>query len=46
MRTIAPGKQLNYSGGSDNEVLFGEISDQTIHSLNTIINFVYKPFTT
>ena len=29
--------------GSDNEVLFGEISAHTVTSLNTIINQVYKP---
>lgn len=43
MRCTPPGKPINSSGQNDNEVLFGEISDQTITTLNTIVNNVYKP---
>ena len=44
MRTTPPGKPVNANGSSDNEVLFGEISEHTITSLNVIINQVFKPF--
>jgi len=40
MRTKAP---VSTSGTSDNEVLFGEISEHTVFTLNTIVNNVYKP---
>jgi len=43
VRTTPPGKALNPSGSYDNEVLFGEVSEHTVTSLNTIINQVYKP---
>ena len=43
VRTTPPGKPLNASGSNDNEVLFGEISEHTVTSLNTVINQVYKP---
>jgi hypothetical protein len=43
LRTTLPGKPLNLTTGSDNDVLFGEISEHTIFSLNTIINSVYRP---
>lgn len=36
-------KAINVNAASDNEVLFGEISQHTVTSLNTIINQVYKP---
>lgn len=42
VRTTA-NKAINLNNGSDNEVLFGEISAHTVTSLNTIINQVYKP---
>ena len=42
-RTTPPGKPINTNGQNDNEVLYGEISEHTIHSLNTIINMIYKP---
>ena len=42
-RTIQPGKAVNLNSANDNDVLFGEISENTIYSLNTIINSVYKP---
>jgi len=34
---------VNTNGTSDNEILFGEISEHAVYSLNTIINSVYKP---
>ena len=43
MRTTKPGKAVNQQTLSDNEVLFGEISEHTVTSLNTMINSVYKP---
>ena len=43
MRTTPPGKAVNPNGTNDNEVLFGEISEHTITSLNVIINQVFKP---
>ena len=43
VRTTPPGKKLNESVMNDNQILFGEISEHTVTSLNTIINQVYKP---
>jgi dynein heavy chain len=43
VRTAPPGKAINVASANDNEVLFGEISEHTVTSLNTIINQVYKP---
>jgi hypothetical protein len=43
VRTSPVGKPINPNGANDNEVLFGEISEQTVTSLNTIINSVFKP---
>jgi dynein heavy chain len=43
VRTTPAGKQINLNSANDNEVLFGEISEHTVTSLNTIINQVYKP---
>lgn len=43
LRTVATGKSVNTNGANDGEVLFGEISEHTVTSLNTIINHVYKP---
>jgi hypothetical protein len=43
VRTTKPGKAINVNGQNDTEVLFGEISEHTVTSLNTIINSVYKP---
>jgi len=44
LRTTPPGKAINPNGANDNEILFGEVSEHTVTSLNTIINQVYKPF--
>jgi hypothetical protein len=38
LRTTPPGKPINPNGTNDNEVLFGEISEYTVTSLNTVIN--------
>lgn len=43
MRTTPPGKGVKLDSGNDNEVLFGEISEHTITSLNVVINQVFKP---
>jgi dynein heavy chain len=43
MRCTPPGKPITQSGTNDNEVLFGEISEHTVFTLNTIVNNVYKP---
>jgi len=43
MRCTPPGKPITPSGTNDNEVLFGEISEHTVFTLNTIVNSVYKP---
>jgi hypothetical protein len=43
MRCVPPGKPITASGTNDNEVLFGEISEHTVFSLNIIINNIYKP---
>ena len=41
--TVPAGKPITASGTNDNEVLFGEINEHTVYSLNTIVNNVYKP---
>ena len=43
LRTVPSDKTINLNVASDNDILFGEISEHTIHSLNTIINAFYKP---
>lgn len=43
MRCTPPGKPINAAGTNDNEVLFGEINEHTVFTLNTIVNNVYKP---
>ena len=43
VRCTPPGKPINLNGANDNEVLFGEISEHSVTSLDTIINRVYKP---
>lgn len=43
VRTTPPHKPVNANGANDNEVLFGEISEHTVTSLNIIINNVFKP---
>lgn len=41
--TVPAGKPITTSGTNDNEVLFGEISEHTVFTLNTIVNNIYKP---
>lgn len=36
-------KDISKAAGNDNDVLFGEVSQHTVTSLNTVINQVYKP---
>jgi dynein heavy chain len=45
IRTTDPDsmKDISKATGNDNDVLFGEISQHTVTSLNTVINQVYKP---
>jgi dynein heavy chain len=43
IRCTPPGKPINPTGQYDSEVLFGEISEHTVTTLNTVINSVYKP---
>lgn len=42
MRTN-PDKAVNTKGTNDNEVLFGEVSENSVTALNTTINQVFKP---
>lgn len=37
------GKKVNESAPYDSTVLFGEISEHSVYSLNTIINQIFKP---
>jgi dynein heavy chain len=45
VRTTDPDsmKDISKATGNDNDVLFGEVSQHTVTSLNTVINNVYKP---
>ena len=43
MRCVLPGKPITPAGTNDNEVLFGELNEHTVFTLNTIVNNVYKP---
>lgn len=43
IRTSEKDKDISKSAANDNDVLFGEISEHTVTSLNTVINQVYKP---
>jgi dynein heavy chain len=36
-------KPINKNNGTDSQVLFGEISEHSVYSLNTIINQIFKP---
>ena len=44
VRTTPQGKPVSAGNTNDNEVLFGEISEHTVTSLDTVINLIYKPF--
>lgn len=43
LRCTDHGKAINPNNANDSEVLFGEISEHSVTSLNVIINQVYKP---
>lgn len=43
VKTTPPEKPVSMNQSNDNEVLFGEISENTVTSLNIIINRVFKP---
>ena len=43
MRNTKPGVAVNQQATSDEQVLFGEISEHTVGVLKTLINNVYKP---
>lgn len=43
VRSTPPGKPVNPNGSNDNEVLFGEISENTVTSLSVVVNQVFKP---
>lgn len=43
VRTTQPGKPITATNTNDNEVLFGEVSEHTVTSLDTMINLIYKP---
>lgn len=43
MRCTPPGKPITANGTNDNEVLFGEINEHTVFTLNTVVNNIYKP---
>lgn len=43
MRNTKPGQAINQQQTSDEQVLFGEISEHTVGVLKTLINNVYKP---
>ena len=46
MRNVKPGEKINQTVVSDDQVLFGEISEHTVGVLKTLINNVYKPLLT
>jgi len=43
LRACKPGKPLNPNASNDSDIMFGEISEHSVTSLNTIINQIYKP---
>jgi len=43
LRNTKPGTAINPQGTSDEQVLFGEISEHTVGVLRTLINNIYKP---
>ena len=43
LKMTPPGKPINPNGTNDSEVLFGEISEHTVTTLNTLINSCFKP---
>ena len=43
LRTIPKDKEVNLGTYSDSEVIFGEVSDQSLSALNVVVNNIYKP---
>ena len=43
LRTLQPGQPIKESVGYDQEVLFGELSPESVSTLNTLMNSIYKP---
>lgn len=43
VRTTPPGKPVSVNAANDNEILFGEISEHTVPSFDTLINQIFKP---
>jgi hypothetical protein len=43
MRNTKQGQPINAQGTTDDQVLFGEVSEHTVSVLKTFINNIYKP---
>ena len=43
MRNTKAGQAINAQGTTDEQVLFGEVSEQSVSVLKTFINNIYKP---
>lgn len=43
LRCLPPGQAINDKNTHDAEVLFGEISENSVVQLNTLMNNIYKP---
>lgn len=43
LRTLPPGQPIKESVNHDQEVLFGEVSPESVSTLNTLMNSIYKP---
>jgi uncharacterized protein YpbB len=43
LRCLPAGQAINEKNSYDSEVLFGEVSDNSVISLNAMMNNIYKP---
>jgi len=43
LRCLPAGQAINDKNSYDSEVLFGEVSEHSVLSLNALLNSVYKP---
>ena len=43
LATTPPGKGMVANTGSDNDIVFGEISEHSIKTLETLVNAIYAP---
>lgn len=43
LRCLPPGTAVNEKNHNDGEVLFGEVNENSVGTLNTLINNIYKP---